>query len=62
MSKQVTQVELICGDTHRVCWIDGSYPYGTKIDLKGDPRIWTMIKVYQTTEIESINRGWTNNI
>lgn len=69
MEKQVTQVMLSSqidtnSSIHMTTWVDADkrLKEGVVIKLKNDDRAWTVLHVYNTEFMHTIdNRGWDNN-
>ena len=61
----VKQAELASGETRRICWLEDRYTIGDSVTLKNSDepdRLWLVLDTFGRTELQSIPRGWNNNI
>ena len=65
---QVIQVKLQCENVHMQTYVDFRFKKktikaGIIIELKEDPRLWTVEEVFgKARDSKSLHRGWNNNI
>jgi hypothetical protein len=60
---QVVQVEIRTGTTHTMTWLDAALKLkpGMVLVCKGDPRRWSVVHAYITTqEVRNNNIDWKN--
>jgi hypothetical protein len=63
---KVIQVQLVSGSTHLTCWVEAKVGCGNIITLKNSDepeRLWSVKAIDSgPVELDSVNRGWNNNI
>jgi hypothetical protein len=58
---KVTQVKLEYLFDNMICWLptdEYSLKVGTRLSLKNQPRVWTVVEIYSTQDHFEINRRW----